>query len=530
MNRKPYPHQEEALLFIQQTDKGVINFPTGTGKSLIQAWAVANDIQKNGPSVHVILAPRILLANQLYTDIKRDLINIGIDAQYLIVNSGNMNDKTDLNWFKAIRNIEKENQLAYRELKVTTNTNEIINIYNQSVQENVPLVIIGNYQSARKIQKANLPIKGSHFDEAQYLVPNKEEETDFSWIVEGFTSETKHFYTATMRFTKGVYGMNTEERFGKIFSKTPAEMILAGRIVRPRIHLVDFSDQTGGDETAQDALAIAAAFREHQAMLVANGVQYVAAKMLVVAKGSEHLDRVVNSETIVQLRQDRPNLKIFDITSKYDARINGEVVTREYFLKTLRNLTDYDEAIIFHVRILCEGIDVPGITGIMPLNNLRKSAFLQTLGRATRLHVNDRTRIDGLSLLPSELTRFVKPYAWIIIPVYSDLGSEMKEDFVEMIKDLRTFGFNPAEDVFIKTSKGASIPKQLTTTTAPSKLKSVTDFFTCEVMHIIEEAEEADAIEEIQIRAANIKDEFSLIKSIEDFVEFSEVKENNVNF
>lgn len=505
--RTPYPHQDEALAFIPTQEKAVINLPTGTGKSLIQAWSIANDIKENGANIYVVLAPRILLANQLYTDIKKDLVAIGIDAQYVIVNSGKMNDKADLKWFAAIRKLEKDNNVEYRDLVVTTSIVDLYRTYEKSLRENVPLVIIGNYQSADKIQKANLPVKLLHCDEAHYLVPNKEEETDFSWIVEGFTTERKYFYTATMRYTKGVLGMNNKQRFGEIFSKTPAELILAGRIIRPRMHLVDVSQQDGMSEDDRDALAIVEAFREHQAMIVANGIQYLAAKMLVVAKGSTHLDALVNHPTIVQLRNDRPKLQIFDITSKYEARINGQIVKREEFLRRLRELNDYDEAIIIHVRILCEGIDVPGITGIMPLNNLRKSAFLQTLGRATRLHSEDRTRIDSNVLISDELRRFVKPYAWVIIPVYGDLGEEMKEDFIEMIYELRTFGFNPSEDIFIKVSKGSPIPKQLSMTTEPNKkIKSYTNFLLYEANHIIELEEEANELDltNIEIKSSSI--------------------------
>jgi hypothetical protein len=247
-------------------------------------------------------------------------------------------------------------------------------------------------------------------------------------------------------------------------------------------------------EQDKDAIAIIDAFREHQIML--NNTRHIAAKLLVVTKGSQHLDDLVMHPNLIQLRENRPNLRIFDITSANGARINGEEVSREEFLRQLRDLKDEDEAIILHVRILTEGIDVSGITGIMPLNNLRKSSFLQTLGRATRLHPDDRRRLYDGSMLPGELRRFVKPYAWIIVPIYDDLGEEMRETFTEMVRELRTFGFNPSEDVFVKKSKGKVIPERIDPTTKPdAKLAAFHQFFTFEVRHIFEEEDIANRID-----------------------------------
>ena len=42
----------------------------------------------------------------------------------------------------------------------------------------------------------------------------------------------------------------------------------------------------------------------------------------------------------------------------YQPRINGKIVKREEFLKTLQSLTDQDEAIIFHIDIISEGKEI----------------------------------------------------------------------------------------------------------------------------------------------------------------------------
>lgn len=510
------PHQNTALTIIASAVKHTINLPTGSGKSLIQSRAIAESIRKlvpKEPAVFVVLTPRILLSNQIYQEIKLDLALNGLDAQYLIVNSGNKSDKSDMKWFEAIRTIEKENGIDYRELPCATSSKVIVDTYQKSKREGVPLVIIGNYQSAASIVAANLPVKDLYCDEAHYLVPGVEAEKDFSKITtDWFPARRKFYFTATLKYTNGDFGMNNEERFGEAFSLLPCELIKAGELVRPRLHLIEVE----GDLTKEvdaDVNAITNAFMEHRAMLAMSGVKTIAPKLLVVAKGSENLNDIANHPKIKQLIADRPYLQVFDISSAYKPRINGVEVSREEFLRTLQNLGDNDEAIIIHVRILAEGIDVPGITGIMPLNNLLKSTFLQTLGRATRLHPEDRARLYSKALEVEDLHRYVKPYSWVIIPTYGELGSEIEEKLTTIVRELRTYDFNPAEDVFVKVDRGQSIPKALDLTTTPDKkMSSNLSALIFQIKHTIEQEEVANHIEQFKMSLSDVEDLSTLVE------------------
>jgi superfamily II DNA or RNA helicase len=504
------PHQVAALTKIANSVKLIINFPTGTGKSLIQARAIAQAIQsEKNPGVYVVLTPRILLSNQIYQDISYDLANSSIDAQYLIVNSGSKTDKSNRKWFDALCSVQREQNLPYRELPSTTSSQVVKDTYEKAQREGVPLVIIGNYHSAAKIVNADLPINDLYCDEAHNLVPGAEEEKDFSKITtDWFKADRKFYFTATMKYTNGIFGMKNEDRFGEAFSLLPAELIQAGELLRPRIHLVEMPSYNL-DTVDGDVTSILSAFEEHRAMLAFNSAEAISPKLLIIAKGSKHLDEIVSHPKMKQLLDERRKLTIFDISSAHQPRINGEVVTREVFLIKLQGLTDYDEAIIVHVRILSEGIDVPGITGIMPLNNLKKSTFLQTLGRAARLHLEDRRRLYANVMNSSELKKFVKPYAWVILPTYGELGSEIKADLVEIIKELRTFGFNPSEDIFIKTEKGEPIPKSLDTIKKSKDPKMVANLsaLVFEIEHVIEAEDIANRISDDKNKIKTLTDE-----------------------
>jgi superfamily II DNA or RNA helicase len=68
-------HQNNALNSLSAAVRGIINLPTGTGKTLIQSRKIVNEITASvGTKVYVVLSPRILLSNQLMGDVKEDLV------------------------------------------------------------------------------------------------------------------------------------------------------------------------------------------------------------------------------------------------------------------------------------------------------------------------------------------------------------------------------------------------------------------------------------------------------------------------
>lgn len=471
-------HQTNALNALAQAIRGIINLPTGTGKTLIQSRAIVKEILENKPKVYVILSPRILLSNQLMNDVRSDLAVNKTEAQYLVVHSGRYDDNEDIK-------LEHKLGINFRETLSGTTHQVIRDAYDRSVNEEVPLIISGTYHSAERIRGAGVPVEIVFCDEAHYLVQEQ-----FSWIVsDPFPAARAYYFTATLRETpsdEGM-GMNNTSLFGDVlYAEVPAALIEKGEMVRPRIHMVDMSHDPEQDEG--DGLAVAEAFQEHRSVV------NVGAKLLIVAKdGSRHLNNLATHPEILRLMEVRPTLRVFDISSEYGARINGESVCRDQFLAELREMDDHEEAIIIHHDILSEGIDVPGITGVMPLISLRKAKFLQTLGRATRLHGRDRARLYAKEMLPDDLSRFVKPHAWLIIPVYGDIGEDLRDDMKEMIRELRDHGFNPAEDIVVRQQRGRRQLQPIGTVTEPTRSMTELMVFTSEVLHEIEEEEEANA-------------------------------------
>jgi len=472
------PHQSYTVNKLSSAIRGIVNLPTGTGKTLIQSRSISNNItEKSEPKVYVILSPRIVLSNQLLAEVKGDLLHNKIDCQYLVVNSSNDTPEKD----KWLTDLENEVNIETRTINSTVSSSKITEDYERAMREQVSLVISSTYHSAQRIVDAGIPVEDVYCDEAHYLVRD-----DFHWIVTGFPTNKMFFFTATMRETPSEdgMGMNNEERFGKIISQQlPIHMINSGDIIRPRMHIINIPESIDGDNA--DGAAICSAYIEHDTATKISG------KLLVVTKGAQHIEDIVNSSDMKRFLRTHPNLTLFDISSEHGARVNGQKIKRKDWLNRLQNLQDHDQAIILHIDILTEGIDVPGITGIMPMNGQGRAKFLQTLGRATRLHSTDRTNLWSGNIQSSELNEMVKPYAWIVIPAYGDFGQDLKDNIKLMVDELRTFGFNPAEDIVVKEKRGKQTPIEVESCNEmDKKVKEIVDY-TGDIIHEIEAEEEA---------------------------------------
>ena len=78
------PHQLQALWEMQQCDKGQIIVPTGGGKTMCMIEDAMNEFSKSYGQTIVVVAPRILLANQLSAEFLEFIDN----AEVLHVHSG----------------------------------------------------------------------------------------------------------------------------------------------------------------------------------------------------------------------------------------------------------------------------------------------------------------------------------------------------------------------------------------------------------------------------------------------------------
>lgn len=464
-------YQKEGVTAIFVNGKGQVVLPTGTGKSLIAIDAIYNEIRflnKKSP-VFLIMTPRIVLTYQLLGETISYLKSKGVDAQCLNLNSGVFDDD-------SIKEAMAELGMPVRDVPSTTNIKEIEDCYDKAVAAGLPFIISATYQSAPRILNTKIPIHMAIHDEAHNLVDG----------IGRFSTEAKNdvlkidgikeiFLTATPAFSlsDNGTGMNNEKEYGKeIYRKSPKEMIDAGEIVPPYIHQVIIDeykmkknqavaltpDNLKNVDIEKDVefmtLVIEEAFNEHTKKVKHYSCkpEKIGAKMLVVCRGDDTFQGFFASEGFKLMRQARKDIKFFGISSKFGAWIDGEQVPvqggwyKEQFMLALRNLKQDQNAIILHIDMLGEGIDIPGITGVLPFRDLGTIKSCQTLGRAMRLVPEDRISFYNGSREARDTSKMIKPFAWVLVPVYSIGHKDMEERVMKIAKQIRDeIGFAPFE-------------------------------------------------------------------------------------
>jgi predicted helicase len=445
-----YDYQVDAVNSTYTNDRGILVLPTGTGKTMIQSAIIERDIIifPNQFRMYVVNAPRIILTYQLLREVYGFMVSRGIECRYHFTHSGTPVDERDLEDMRIQSNLDGNN-IPFSEIDSSTSSTRLTDTINKCLELNIPLIIFSTYNSAERIEDARLHTNTNISiilnDEAHYLVQER-----FNPILDRLPSDRTYFFTATTRITSSDEGrgMNNINRYGDvIYTLLPREAIERGKMIRPRIHHI----KTEGVRTSEDYdnsfnLVILNSFKQHKEHLN-NNHKELSPKILVSTRGANDIKNFLLSTEYTELRNS--GVDVFAISSNQEVGndVNGEKVKRQEFLKRLR---DYGkdvsrEMLILHFDILTEGIDVPGITTIMPLRELNKSRFIQTFGRCARVDIRDRVRLDSGEIGANDLDSMVKPYAYVILPYLTQTNKDDSDGMKNIIYELRQFVFNSSE-------------------------------------------------------------------------------------
>ena len=438
-----YNEQLEALEATNNNKEGIVIMPPGCGKTYVQSAVIAQDIKNNpGFRMYVVNCHRIMLSFQLMEEVAGFMLKHGIDARYMATHSGKVGK------LEEIKKLQYENGFENSEIFNTTSPEEISLMITKAKEENQPLIFFSTYNSAIQIEhgRQEEPINIILNDEAHHLISER-----FNNDFNKMETERKYFFIATTKETpsdKGL-GMNNVEYYGeKIFTFTPFEAVELGRIVRPFVHIVSTNNKEIMTQEEVDknlGKLVINSYNKHSKLLKNN----IKGKMLIASSGLNDMKALISSEEIRNFIE--RGGKFFAVASDQEISnyINGRKVGRREFLKELQvdGANKNQELIVIHYDILTEGIDVPGLTGVLFLRDLKKSKFIQTYGRVARLDTDDRALIEKGTILPSELDKMNKPYAWIIIPAIKNEDTDKLANLESIIDDLRDMGFDPAEHI-----------------------------------------------------------------------------------
>lgn len=377
------PHQNRAHSAMEQHSKGQVLMTTGGGKTPTMIFDAIREFSNSVPQTIVVVAPRIMLAEQLSAEFLEHITN----ASVMHVHSGETHHFS------------------------TTNPSKIF-AWNYQVKGHK--LIFTTYHSLIQIQRSDIHVNTIYFDEAHNSV-----QRHFFEPTKHFSAHANrcYFFTATPKHSTVASkpGMNDGAIYGSVICNVSApELVEGGYILPPQVQVHSMNVHRDKEFAAErDCMTLLDTILNEDHM----------EKVLVAAPNTKVLIRML-AETDFMTEVQSHGYDVMWITAKYGAFINNQKVGREVFFDTLTKWGKDSEKkfILLHYSILSEGINCPGLTSCVLMRNMDYIAMAQTIGRVIRLHTDDARRLSEGTLVPGQLKDYHKAYGFVHVPVYSNTG------------------------------------------------------------------------------------------------------------
>ena len=363
------PHQERAIAAMWDNDKGQVIIPTGGGKTMCIFEDILSCMEMtNKRHTFVIVAPRILLAEQLCSEFKEFTSK---EIEVMHVHSG------ETKYFSTTK-LEK------------------IKMHHAICQgAGVHEIIFTTYHSLHKLEEAGIEVDCIYFDEAHNSV-----QRNFFGPTEYFSAHAKrcYFFTATPKHSATIAkpGMNLPEVYGNVICQVGApELVEGGYILPPKV-VVKQLPMLKGKQLIQerDAENLLETIKE-------NSLD----KILICARSTKQIVRLIGESQFIGTLA-AMGYSWMTITAKTGGIIDGQKVNREVFFETL-NAWGRDSSkkfVVLHHSILSEGINVSGLEAVLFMRNMDYIGISQSIGRVIRLGGSQKT------------------FGLVCVPVYDTVG------------------------------------------------------------------------------------------------------------
>ncbi len=425
-------HQQNAVKAMAAQTRGQIIMPTGVGKTWVQIYSILETLLNTESGLAVMAAHRILLCEQLIKQLLQRTFEFGLEGKFDVLTIASdgieRDDVSELN-------IDAFDFAKNCNVTRTTTTQEIQDAVKKSRKLKRHLLVVSTYQSVDRL--FSIPIDIACFDEAHEVTENDKHEN-----VETILNQCKKvfFFTATPIHDCNGRGMDDTKFYGeKLVQISPKAAIDTANILPPIIHTIRIEDGKPTDHNV-----IQAAFKAHREKVLEHSNGKIGPKLLVSSAGCEDMVNLVKNHYFHKWAL-KNGFQVIAFSSGLGYYVNGVDSDRQEAFKVLQSLKDEDSAIIMHYDILTEGIDLPNITGILPLRELNKVKFLQTAGRAARIFRGDRETLlkdikkrtfidkDGKVCASKALA---KPVFWIIqSPLLNDKALETNQNLVDIVRE-----------------------------------------------------------------------------------------------
>ena len=358
------PHQIRILDRMRNYNKGQVIVPTGGGKTMCMIQDTAHSQQSKCGLTTVVVAPRILLAEQLCSE----FLEV-IDTAYTHVMHVHSGETSHFS---------------------TTNVENINLFVNTARTAGENVIIFTTYHSLHRIQEADVEVNTIYFDEAHNSV-----QRNFFPSTEHFAAvaDRCYFFTATPKHSLTVSkpGMNDGSVYGQVLVNVPApELVEQGYILPPKVVVKQLPMIKGRKVMyADDCDNLIETIDD-------NNID----KTLICARTTKQIINLLSqSDFCAELYQ--RGYSWMTITSKTGAIIDGKKVDREKFFDTLNTWgRDPDKKfVVIHHSILSEGINVSGLEAVIFMRNMDYIGISQSIGRVIRLGSTEKT--FGLVCIPT---------------------------------------------------------------------------------------------------------------------------------
>ena len=345
-------HQNTVIDILSKNRKGQIIVPTGGGKTM----CMIEDAKKVSGTI-VVVAPRILLAEQLSSEFLEILDNVSV----MHVHSG---ETTHFSSTKA----------------------SDVCMWDRYTRGDK--IIFTTYHSLHRIQESCIHVDTIYFDEAHNSI-----QSNFIEAVEYFSiyADRCYFFTATPKHsnTPMKVGMNDWDIFGEVLINVPApQLVDEGHILPPKVIIKDI-------DVADDSRFSYEKDCDH----ILDTIDDIDVdKVLICARSTKQIVNLISLSDFAYGLTKREYNWLY-ITAKTGAVINGKKVDRETFFNTLNTWGKGSERfVVLHHSILSEGINVSGLEAALFLRSMDYVGISQTIGRVIRK--GDETKTYGLVVVP----------------------------------------------------------------------------------------------------------------------------------
>ena len=345
-------HQNTVIDILSKNRKGQVIVPTGGGKTM----CMIEDAKKVSGTV-VVVAPRILLAEQLSSEFLEILDNVSV----MHVHSG---ETTHFSSTKAS------------------------DVYMWDLHTRGDKIIFTTYHSLHRIQESHIHVDTIYFDEAHNGI-----QKNFIEAVEWFSicASRCYFFTATPKHsnTPMKVGMNDWDIFGEVLINVPApQLVDEGHILPPKVIIKDI-----------DVVDDSRFSYEKDCDHILDTIDDIDVdKVLICARSTKQIVNLISLSDFAYGLTKREYNWLY-ITAKTGAVINGKKVDRETFFNTLNTWGKGSERfVVLHHSILSEGINVSGLEAALFLRSMDYVGISQTIGRVIRK--GDESKTYGLVVVP----------------------------------------------------------------------------------------------------------------------------------